>query len=137
MVFPLDLTIIKIYYVRKKKKENQNLPSTVLHFVHIFNYQVNNFLKFFLRYFLHLHFKCYPKCPLYPSFCPAPLPLHSHFLALAFPCTGEYKFCKTTGPLFPMMDDHPETALPRGPSHNQPPTSDTISYTSQNLLKGS
>ena len=40
-----------------------------------------------------------------PSLHPAPLPTHSHFLALAFPCTGAYKVCKTKGPLFPMMAD--------------------------------
>jgi hypothetical protein len=27
-------------------------------------------------------------------------------LALAFPCTGAYKICKTKGPLFPMMTDY-------------------------------
>jgi hypothetical protein len=44
---------------------------------------------FFIRYFLHLHFKCYPQPPIaYP--CPAPQPIHSHFLALAFPCTEAY-----------------------------------------------
>jgi hypothetical protein len=36
---------------------------------------------------------------------PAPLPTHSPFLALVFPCTGAYKVCKTNGPLFPMMAD--------------------------------
>jgi hypothetical protein len=36
---------------------------------------------------------------------PCPLPTHSHFLALAFLCTGAYKVCKTKGPLFPMMAD--------------------------------
>jgi hypothetical protein len=36
---------------------------------------------------------------------PAPLPTHSHFLALAFPCIGAYKVCKTKGPLCPMMAD--------------------------------
>ena len=25
-----------------------------------------SFSFFFIRYFLHLHFKCYPECPLYP-----------------------------------------------------------------------
>jgi hypothetical protein len=30
-------------------------------------------------------------------------PTHSHFLALAFPCTGAYKVCKTNGTLFTMM----------------------------------
>jgi hypothetical protein len=28
-----------------------------------------------------------------------PLPTHSHFLALAFPCTGAYKVCLSNGPL--------------------------------------
>jgi hypothetical protein len=40
-----------------------------------------------------------------PSLLPYPLPTLSHFLALAFPCTGAYKICKTKGPLFPMMAD--------------------------------
>jgi hypothetical protein len=47
-----------------------------------------------------------PKVPYaLPPPHPAPLPTHSHFLALAFPCTGAYKVCKTKGPLFPMMAD--------------------------------
>jgi hypothetical protein len=45
-----------------------------------------------------------PKVP-YTLPCPAPLPTHSHFLALAFTCPGAYKVCKTKGPLFPMMAD--------------------------------
>ena len=40
-----------------------------------------------------------------PSHCPAPLSTHSHFLALAFPCTEAYKVCTTNGPLFPLMAD--------------------------------
>jgi hypothetical protein len=36
---------------------------------------------------------------------PTPLPTHSHFLALAFPCTGAYNVCLTNGPLFPVMAD--------------------------------
>jgi hypothetical protein len=36
---------------------------------------------------------------------PNPLPTHSPFLALAFPCTGAYKVCKSKGPLFPVMAD--------------------------------
>jgi hypothetical protein len=43
-----------------------------------------------------------PKVP-YPSPCPAPLSTHSHFLALAFPCSGVYKVRNTKRPLFPMM----------------------------------
>jgi hypothetical protein len=51
------------------------------------------YFPFFIRYFLHLHFKCYPEIPLYPS--PAPQPTHSHFLALAFPYIGAYNLQKT------------------------------------------
>jgi hypothetical protein len=60
------------------------------------------FFFFFIRYFSHLHFQCYPKSPQYPP-PPTPLPTHSHFLALAFPCTGAYKVCKSNGPLIPLM----------------------------------
>ena len=47
------------------------------------------FFQVFMRYFLHLHFKYYPKNSPIP--CPAPLCTHSHFLALVFPCTGASK----------------------------------------------
>jgi hypothetical protein len=59
--------------------------------------------QFFIRYFLHLPFKCYLKNPPYPPLPPSPLPTHSHFLALVFPCTGAYKVCKIKRLLFPMM----------------------------------
>jgi hypothetical protein len=38
------------------------------YFIHLF------FLFFFIRYFLHLHFKCYHECPLYspPALIPNP-----------------------------------------------------------------
>ena len=39
------------------------------------------------------------------SLHPAPLPTHSNFLALAFPCTGAYKVCNAKGLLFPVMAD--------------------------------
>ena len=58
---------------------------------------------FFITYFPQLHFQCYPKSPPYPP--PNPLPINSPFLALAFPCTGAYKVCKSKGPLFPVMAD--------------------------------
>jgi hypothetical protein len=58
-------------------------------------------LIFFITYFPQLHFQCYPKSLLHPP--PTPLPTHFPFLALAFPCTGAYKVCKTNGPLFPLM----------------------------------
>jgi hypothetical protein len=63
-----------------------------------------NFFPFFIRYLAHLHFQCYTKSPPYPP-TPNPLPTHSPFLALAFPCTGAYTVCKSKGPLFPVMDD--------------------------------
>jgi hypothetical protein len=44
-----------------------------------------------------------PKVPHNPP--PTPLPTHSHFLALAYPCTGAYKVCMFNGPLFPVMAD--------------------------------
>jgi hypothetical protein len=58
------------------------------------------FYNFFsIRYFLHLHFKCFPKSPPdTPPPPPTPLPTHSHFLALSSPRTEAYKVCKTTGP---------------------------------------
>jgi hypothetical protein len=42
-----------------------------------------------------------PKVP--HTLPPTPLPTPSHFLALAFPCTGAYRVCKSNGPLFPVM----------------------------------
>jgi hypothetical protein len=64
----------------------------------------NFFFPFFIRYLAHLHFQCYTKSPPYPP-TPTPLPTHSPFLALAFPCTGAYKVCVSNGPLFPVMAD--------------------------------
>jgi hypothetical protein len=43
--------------------------------------------------------------PRLSSPAPTPLPTHSHFLALVFPCTEAYRVCRTKGPLFPMMAD--------------------------------
>jgi hypothetical protein len=59
------------------------------------------FLQLFITYFLHLHFKCYPKSPLYTHPNPALLPTHSHFLAPVFPCTRTYKVCNTKGASLP------------------------------------
>jgi hypothetical protein len=61
------------------------------------------FFQFFIRYFLHLHFTCYPESSLYPPPSPRPasLSIHSHFLALESPCTGAYKVCKTKGASLP------------------------------------
>jgi hypothetical protein len=65
-----------------------------------------------INLFLCFHFQStlfVPKCLLVIFFIyisnaiqkvppsPAPQPTHSHFLTLAFPCTGAYNLCKTKG----------------------------------------
>jgi hypothetical protein len=42
------------------------------------------FFSFFIGYFLHLHFKCYPKSPLYPPPPPPPC-FPTHLLPLLGP----------------------------------------------------
>jgi hypothetical protein len=85
-----------------------NLPSSCSVFDDDFNILLPVTLLytklFLIRHFPHLHFQCYPKSPPYsPILPPIPLPTHPHFLALAFPCIGAYKVCKSNGPLFPVM----------------------------------
>jgi hypothetical protein len=58
---------------------------------------------FLLGIFLIYISNAIPKVP--HTLPPTPLPTHSHFLALAFPCTGAYKVCKSNRPLFPVMAD--------------------------------
>jgi hypothetical protein len=58
---------------------------------------------FLLGIFLIYISNAIPKVP--HILLPTPLPTHSHFLALAFPCTGAYKVCKSDEPLFPVMAD--------------------------------
>ena len=57
-------------------------------------------LHIFLSDIFFITFQMLSRKSTIPSPCPAPLPTHSHFLALAFPCTGAYKVCKTKGSLF-------------------------------------
>jgi hypothetical protein len=65
-------------------EDTSSVPGTHPH-------QILYFIYIFITYFPQLHFQCYPKSPPYPP--PTPLPTHSHFLALALPCTGAYKVC--------------------------------------------
>jgi hypothetical protein len=58
---------------------------------------------FLLGIFLIYISNAIPKVP--HALHPTPLSTHSHFLALAFPCTGAHKVCKSIGPLFPVMAD--------------------------------
>jgi hypothetical protein len=61
------------------------------------------FLLFLLGIFLVYISNAIPK--VHHTSHPNPLPTHSPFLALVFPCTGAYKVCKSKGPLFPVMAD--------------------------------
>jgi hypothetical protein len=61
-----------------------------------------DFFTFLLDIFFIYISNAIPQIP-YALPLPCSLPTHSHFLALAFPCTMAYKVCKTKGPLFPMM----------------------------------
>jgi hypothetical protein len=66
-------------------------------------YQATYSFSFFfllIRYFLHLHFQCYP---ISPPTSPQSHPPHYHFLAITLPCTEAYKVCKTKWPLFSLM----------------------------------
>jgi hypothetical protein len=79
----------------------QHQDRCVCYIIHVIIFSFfYHFQIFLIRYFLHLHFICYPKSPPYPS-------SHSltHPLPLLGPCAGAYKFCKTKGSLFPMMAD--------------------------------
>jgi hypothetical protein len=60
-------------------------------------------LFFLIRYFPRYIFNAIPKVPIPTP--PNPLPTHSPFLALGFPCTGAYKVCKSNGSLFAVMAD--------------------------------
>jgi hypothetical protein len=64
-------------------------------------FSVNFFSFLKLGIFLIYISNAIPKVP--HNLPPTPLPTHSHFLALAFPCTGAYKVCKSNGPRFPLM----------------------------------
>jgi hypothetical protein len=61
----------------------------------------DSFLLLLLGIFFIYISNAMPKVP--HTLPTTPLPTHSHFLALAFPCIEAYKVCKTKGPLFPMM----------------------------------
>jgi hypothetical protein len=68
----------------------------------------NYFFFFLFKYFLLGILLIYisnaiPKVP--HALPPTPLPTHSHFLTLTFPCTEAYKIWMTNGPLFPLMAD--------------------------------
>jgi hypothetical protein len=59
---------------------------------------------FLLHIFLNYTSNAIPKVP---HTLPSHFPTHSFpfFVALAFPCTGAYTVCVSSGPLFPVMAD--------------------------------
>ena len=60
----------------------------------------NYFFQIFIRYFLHLHFKYYPGCSLYPPSVLLPYSPTPTSWSWCSPCTGTYIVCNTKGPLF-------------------------------------
>jgi hypothetical protein len=99
--FPATLEQIFSFYRTRNCKGNLWKVLTPSSFYFIKSI-LNFFLNFLLGIFLIYISNAIPKVPHTP---PTPLPTHSHFLALGFPCTGAYKVCKSNGPLFPVMDD--------------------------------
>jgi hypothetical protein len=81
----------------------------MFHFLFIYFWEVFHLFIYFLIFFFLLGiFFIYISNAILkvPRTLPLTLqPIHSHFLALVFPCTEAYKVCKTKGPLFPMMAD--------------------------------
>ena len=55
------------------------------------------FFSFFIRYFLHLHFKCYPKSPLYPPPTLLPYPPTPTSWPWSSPVLGHIKFARPRG----------------------------------------
>jgi hypothetical protein len=90
--------------ISSQRKWNTSLKQLLLFF---FIFLKKNFYLFFIYFllgiFLNYISNAIPKVP--HTLLPTPIPTPSHFLALAFPCTGAYKVCKSSGPLFPVMAD--------------------------------
>jgi hypothetical protein len=61
----------------------------VLHFL--------SFLFYFIRYFLYLHFKCYPKSSLYPPLALLPYPPTPTSWPWRSPVLGHIKFARPRG----------------------------------------
>jgi hypothetical protein len=61
---------------------------------------------FFIRYFLHLHFKCYPRSPLYPPRALLPYPLTPTSWSWRSPALGHTKFARPRGLSF-QRSSHP------------------------------
>jgi hypothetical protein len=82
------------YFIFNMANEFSNLPAFLFFFF---------LFPIFYEVFSSFTFQMLSQKSHIPSPHPSPLPTHSHFLALLFPCTRAYKVCKTKGPLFPVM----------------------------------
>jgi hypothetical protein len=68
--------------------------------IFLFLFFINHFLIKLGIFFIYIS-NAIPKVP--HTLPPTPLPTHSRFLALVFPCTEAYEDCKTNGTLLPLM----------------------------------
>jgi hypothetical protein len=66
------------------------------------HYKINFFFSILLDIFFIYISNVIPKVTYALPYL-APLPTHSHYLALVFPYNGACKVCKTKGPFFPVM----------------------------------
>jgi hypothetical protein len=64
------------------------------YFIFIFKAIVFFFFQCFIGYFLHLHFKCYPKSPLYPLSALLPYPPTPASWPWRSPVLGHIKFAR-------------------------------------------
>jgi hypothetical protein len=91
----------RIIKMNPKAGKTQQVALNSINWKRIFFFFYLFFKK--LGIFLVYIFNAIPKVPHTHS--PNPLPTHSPFLALAFPCTGASKVGKSNGPLFAVMAD--------------------------------
>jgi hypothetical protein len=91
-----------ILFARRKTDRMSKSSVLALNFstklISFFGFSKIFFYSFFIRYFLYLHFKCYPESSLYPPPTPPPLlpyPSTSTSWPWCFPCTEAYKVCNT------------------------------------------
>jgi hypothetical protein len=79
-----------------KKFQTHELKYKICLIFLFYNFSV---FKIFIRYFLHLHFKCYPKSPLYPTPALLPYPPTPTSWPWRSPVLGHIKFTRPRGSL--------------------------------------
>jgi hypothetical protein len=71
--------------------------------VYLCIHDCNGLVTYFFLLHIFLNYISNASAKVPHALPPTPLHTHTHFLALAFPCTGAYKVCTTNGLLFPLM----------------------------------